>query len=392
MGVSEMIKGTDVSEFRKTYRIASKEQAPDELFGLRLSERLRYGENPNQVPAAVYGPKGRSLNIKNMKSGKGGMSATNFMDVSRALNILKYFLRPSVAVMKHCIPSGFATESEYTSSLVETYLNARDADKRSAFGSFVVLNCELDKDTAEAISDSFVEGVVAPSFDSGVMGILERKKDMRVLGYSNLFMLPKFEGDCGVDGIWDMRTLPTGETIVQKPFLTRIKGKDDLIVDPLVKKDDENYVVEREPTSREVEDMLTAWYVNLGVRSNGVVAVKNGVTLAISSGHQERVGAVEQMIFKAYQKDADREGMKDSSSDVLWKGVKNVVYLDTLEGAVVSSDGFFPFRDSIDTLARYGVSAVVQPGGSIRDYEVIEAANENNMAMAFTLERCFGHF
>ena len=135
---------------------------------------------------------------------------------------------------------------------------------------------------------------------------------------------------------------------------------------------------------------MTAWYVNIGVRSNGIVIVKDGVTLAVGTGQQERVGAVEQAIVKAYQKAMDREKIKyDSLQGICEKGhLSN----NPLQGAVMSSDAFFPFRDSVDTAARVGITAIIQPGGSLRDYEVIQAANEHKIGMVFTLERCFGHF
>ena len=136
--------------------------------------------------------------------------------------------------------------------------------------------------------------------------------------------------------------------------------------------------------------MLTAWYINIGVRSNGIVIVKNGTTLAVGSGQQERVGAVEQAILKAYQKAMDRADIKYDAMDVI--ASKEKLKKNPLEGAALASDGFFPFRDSVDLITKHGISAVIQPGGSVRDLEVIEAVNEHNMAMVFTTERCFGHF
>jgi len=162
------------------------------------------------------------------------------------------------------------------------------------------------------------------------------------------------------------------------------------VLDPLVRRDDKQFVVERDPTPQELEDMLTVWYVNIGTRSNGIVIVKDGVTLAVGSGQQERVGAVEQALVKAYQKAMDRKGIRydplDGASD------RHKLSLNPLKGAVVSSDAFFPFEDSVKLLERCGVSAIIQPGGSKNDSEIIAAANNFKMAMAFTLERCFGHF
>ena len=385
-----MKRGTDVSDMKRTYRTAVSGDFPDELnIKLQKESDLKYGENPNQ-PAAVYRFQGSDLaeftNIRLAKTGKGGLSATNFMDVTRAMEILKYFQLPSVAVMKHLVPSGFATQFE-GASLDNLYRKARDADTRSAFGSIVVFNRPVNRDCANALLESYVEGVAAPEYEEGVMGILEGKKDLRVMQYSNLDKMPKFIGD-DTQGLYDLKVLPTGRVIVQKPYLTSIKGSQDLVLDPMVN----GKVVERNPTPRELEDILTAWYVNFGVRSNGIVFVKDGVTVAVGSGQQERVGAVEQAITKAFQKYMDRE--KTSYNPL--HGILNQDELSItclpLQGSVCSSDAFFPFRDSVDTMASVGVSAVIQPGGSVRDEEVIEAVNQKKMAMAFTLERCFGHF
>jgi len=296
--------------------------------------------------------------------------------------------------MKHLIPSGFATQHK-DNSLDDIYRKARDADARSAFGSIVVLNRPLDKATAEAIMESYVEGVAVPEYEEGTMEILERKKDIRAILFSNLERLPRFMGD-DVEGLYDLKVLPTGRAIAQKPYLSSIKGPEDLVLDPLVRKKDKEtgkettYIVERDPTPGELRDMLNAWYVNLGVRSNGIVFVKDGVTLAVGAGQQERVGAVEQAIIKTYQKAMDREGISYSSLE--GASARERLSVNPLAGAVFSSDAFFPFRDSIDISAEVGVTAVIQPGGSVRDYEAIEAVNEHNMAMAFTLERCFAHF
>jgi len=392
-------KGTDVTDFRRVYRTPKTDEELEREFPQELtislareSFKLRYGENPNQ-PAAVYRFKGISLaeftDIRLAKSGKGGISATNLMDITRALEILKYFTRPSVAVMKHLIPSGFATQNN-EESLDELYRRARNTDARSAYGSVVVFNKPVDIATAAELTTTFVEAIAAPDFEEGAMGILERKEDLRTILYSNLDKLPKFIGDDS-EGLYDLKVLSTGRVIVQRPYLTSIKSVEDLVLDPLVRnKDGRAAVVERDPKPQELNDMLTAWYINFGVRSNGIVFVKNGVTVAVSSGQQERVGAVEQAIVKSYQKAMDRQGINYDPIE----GAKKRLLLSSrpLENAVMSSDGFFPFRDSIDLAAGHGVTAVIQPGGSIRDYEVIEAVNRSKMAMAFTLERCFGHF
>ena len=413
-----MIRGTDVTNIKINYRRAVEGKFPDKLnFRLQKESDLRYGENPNQ-PAAMYHIDERSrleiikdfsykyfgrffglpnphklsiselTNIRLVKSAKEGLSATNFMDITGALEILKFFEVPAAAVMKHLVPSGFARQFQ-GSSLDRIYEQARDADARSAFGSVVVFNRPVDKITAEAIMSSYVEGVAAPEFEEGTVEILERKKDIRIILYSNLDIIPKFEGD-DINRLYDFKTHPIGRVLVQKPYLSRIKGKNDLVKDPLVKKNGVQFVVERNPTEEELDDLLSAWYVNLGVRSNGIVFFKNGTTIAVGTGQQERVGSVEQAIIKSYQKAMDREGI--SYDAINGATQRNLLSYNPLEGSVISSDGFFPFRDSIDTLAKHGVSAIIQPGGSVRDCEIIQAVNENNMAMTYTLERCFGHF
>lgn len=393
-----MGRGTDVTDMKRTYRKPVEGEFPEELTIILSKESdLRYGENPNQ-PAAAYRFKGMSLaeltNIRLAKSGKGGLSATNFMDVTRALNILKYFDAPSVAVMKHLVPSGFATQWG-GNSLEDIYVKARDADTRSAFGSVVVMNRPLDKPTADAIMSTYVEGVAATEYEEGTLDILGRKKDIRAILFSNLDKIPLFAGD-DIEGLYDLKVLPTGRIIVQKPYLSSIRGPEDLVLDPLVRKKDKEtgeeitYVVERDPTDQEIKNLLIAWYINTGVRSNGIVFVKNGVTAAVGSGQQERVGAVEQAIIKAYQKSMDLEGIE---YDPIEGGAeREKLSKSPLEGAVISSDAFFPFRDSIDIVAKHGVTGIIQPGGSIRDDEVIQAVNEHRMAMIFTLERCFAHF
>ena len=387
-----MTRGTNVTDMKRTYRTVVEGEFPDSLnLELEKESDLRYGENPNQ-PGAIYKFEGEGLaeltNIRLAKSGKGGLSATNFMDVTRALDILKFFGSPSVAVMKHLVPSGFATQYE-NNSLSEIYQLARDADARSAFGSIVVSNRTIDKETAEEIVSSYVEGVAAPEFEEGVMDILDTKKDLRAILFSNLDKIPRFPVE-GRDEGYDLKGLPTGRILVQKPYLSSIKGNENLIFDPMIEHDGRRHVVERDPTERELKDLLTAWYINLGVRSNGIVFVKDGVTVSVGTGQQERVGAVEQAIIKAYQKEMDREGIEYNPID--GAAARGILQKNPLEGAVVSSDAFFPFRDSVDLVAKHGVTAVIQPGGSIRDHEIIDAVNEHKMAMAYTLERCFGHF
>lgn len=384
--------GTDITSAKRDYKSATGGLGKENLaLGFYSGQPLRYGENPNQrasvFQSRVWGEV--TVPVEVVKQGKNGLSATNFMDLGRAVDVLKYFSNPSVAVMKHLIPSGVAT-TYGDRSQADNYIAARDADARSAFGSVVVSNHALDMATAEAIMSTYVEVVAAPGFEEGVLKVFSRKKDLRVAEFSGLDKLPKFIGDEG--GMkYDLKVLPTGHVIIQAPYLSSIRSASDVITDATIKSTKRgNVEVARQPTEREMNDMLTAWYVNIGTRSNGIVLVKNGVTLAVGSGQQERVGAVEQAIVKAYQKAMDREGI---DYQPLF-GIMDHTRLghNPLKGAVASSDAFFPFRDSIDTLAQVGISAVIQPGGSRNDRQVIEAVNEHRMAMGITLEGCFGHF
>ncbi len=382
--------GTNVSSFKDAYKRAIESNFPEtaelvvggQKFPMKVVPMaLRYGTNPHQ-PFIAYAPTGNTnLSVGDLdilKGGKAGLSLTNLQDMSQALNILKYFKKPACTVMKHVNPCGFKVETD-GEPLDEIYRIARDCDERSAFGSIVGFNVKVDKKTAEAIMDSFVEGVIAPDFDDDAMevfrkneGTKKRNNAIRIAKASNINAIPKYIGD-NVEGFYNIRNLVDGTMTFEIPYLTRIKSASDFIVDPMVSNSDpeknggNDFVVKRMPTDRELDDCLTAWYVNINVRSNGIVFVKNGAAIAVGTGEQERVGAVEQAIDKAIKKGHD------------------------LKGSVLSSDAFFPQRDSIDTIAKHGVSAVVWPAGSMNDAAVIEAANDHEIALMATLERCFLH-
>ena len=381
---------TDVSSFKDTYKKAIKSDFPDEA-ALLIGDRkyplkkvpytLRYGTNPHQ-PFIAYAPAGgTNLSVGNLdmlKGGKDGLSLTNLQDMSQSLNILKFFSRPSCAVMKHVNPCGFKVQTN-RESLADIYRTARACDERSAFGSIVGFNMKVDAATAEAVMETFVEGIIAPDYDPEAVEILKRtdgtkklNNAIRVARAANFGAMPKFIGD-DVGGYYNLRNLVDGSLTVEVPYLTRIRSAADFIVDPMIPNADparnggKDFVVQRKPTDRELDDCLTAWYVNINVRSNGIVFVKDGAAISVGTGEQERIGAVEQAIDKA--------GKKGHS----------------LKGAVMSSDAFFPQRDSIDAVAREGVTAVVWPAGSLNDAVVIEAANEHGVALMATLERCFLH-
>jgi phosphoribosylaminoimidazolecarboxamide formyltransferase/IMP cyclohydrolase len=272
------------------------------------------------------------------------------------MRIVSYFEKPAVAVMKHVNPSGAATQHK-DESLVEIYRKARDCDALAAFGSVVGFNCHVDEETAEELMNSYVEGVVAPSYAQGCMNYFEQRKSIRIMQVKGLEKISRYVGE----PVWplDISVQMDGSLVIQAPMLTKLKNIEDLRV-----------VTDRIPSPRELHDMLFSWYICMNVRSNGVVLSKENATIGIGTGQQDRVTAVKLALEKAVMRG----------------------HRDKIPGSVLASDGFFPFRDSIDLLAEYGVKACVQPGGSIKDKEIIAACNEHNIAMVFSDERCFRHF
>lgn len=339
-------------------------------------EDLRYGTNPHQ-PAAFYRPAdgaGLVLGLhKLLKTGKNGLSQTNLEDMQHAVGILKFLSRPGCAVMKHCNPSGVAVQTA-GQRLVEVYQRARDADAQAAFGGVAVFNTEVDVETADEIMQTVMEGVAAPGFTPEALASLndaarfKRNKEIRVIELPSFERLPKFVGDATAQ--WDIKVFDDGSVVLAQPYLSRVRTTADLALATNTHASKGGIEIHREPTPAELDDLLFAWYVNIHVRSNGVVIVKNGQTLAVGTGEQDRVGAVQQAIHKAKAK---------------YKGV------ETLHGAVMASDGFFPFRDAVDAATSAGITAIVQPGGSVNDYEAIAACNEARASMVFTGERCFSH-
>ena len=382
---------TNVSDFKSAYRTPVESKFPTERITIFIggkahnfkpvSTSLRYGTNPNQSFNAYFPEKSSAYdapigNLEMLKGGKAGLSLTNLQDISQAFNILKYFSEPACTIMKHLNPCGFKVRTK-GESLSEIYRAARDCDKRSAFGGVVSFIGSVDKYTAQDIMESFTEVVVATSYHPEALEILSSgkkiNKEIRLIQVANQTQSPKFIGD-DLNGYFNIRTLADGTLTLETPFLTRIKSSADFITDPMIPNTDparnngQDYVATARPTEQQLADALTSWYLNINTRSNGVVFVKDGMALAVGTGEQERIGAVEKAIDKAKKKGHN------------------------LEGAVMSSDGFFPSRDCIDAVAAEGVKAVVWPAGSMNDAEVIDAANQHGIAMLATLERCFAHF
>ncbi|NMA43367.1 MAG: IMP cyclohydrolase [Oligosphaeraceae bacterium] len=336
---------------------------------------LRYGTNPHQT-AAFYRPLGRSCPIgelKLLKSGKSGLSQTNLEDLSYALNIVKFFTKPACACMKHVNPSGAAVAAD-GDSLCQVYIKARDCDPRAAFGSVIAFNCELDAETANEIMNSFVECVVAPAYGAEALAILSNpeaklNRHLRVIECGNLEVLPKYVGD-DCQGYQTLKVLLDGSILIADPLLTNIRQTTDLKPASAESKSLGKVQSKITASKQQLEDLLTAWYVNISVRSNGVVIVKNGGTLCVGTGEQDRVGAIEQAVEKYRQKYCGKENIQD---------------------AVMASDGFFPFPDGVEVAAKAGVSAIISPAGSIKDAEVISRANQLGVALYHAPERVFSH-
>jgi phosphoribosylaminoimidazolecarboxamide formyltransferase/IMP cyclohydrolase len=316
-------------------------------FSLRKVSDLRYGENPHQ-PASWYAEEfPAALGAATILQGKE-LSYTNLLDVDAAARIVLEFDEPAAAVIKHTNPCGAATGR----NIADAYVRARDADALAAFGGIVGLNRPIDVDTARAIVSTFIEAVVAPSVKEDALGILATKPKMRVLT-ADFSRLARDSGR-------ELRSI-LGAMLVQ----ARDRVKEAHAAWPA---DGLRVVTRRQPTPEEWEALRFAWRICAHVKSNTVIFTGPDRTLAIGAGQMSRVDAVKVARMKAADAGAD-----------------------ALRGSVAASDAFFPFRDGLDGVAAAGATAVVQPGGSVRDQEVIAAADEHGLAMVFTGVRHFRH-
>jgi phosphoribosylaminoimidazolecarboxamide formyltransferase/IMP cyclohydrolase len=367
---------------------------------------LRYGENPGQE-AALYRLVNGNLvlgEVKTIAPGRHLVSDAeilqsgkhpgkiNLTDADNALNILRYLPeRPAAAIMKHNNPSGVAVAS----SLLEAYLKADLADHVAAFGGCIALNRPVDVPTAEAISERYAEVVVAPEYEEGTVNVLARRKNLRILRIDNIQRLTEFAAERFVD----FKSLIDGSIVAQLSYVPQARTRADLKLAETVY-EGQTYRIEREPTGKEYEDMLFGWMVEAGVTSNSVIYVKDLVTVGIGTGEQDRVGVAEIARDKAYRKLRDRLAFERHG--VIYSGLdgeRERREIETavtglhggLSGAVMVSDGFFPFRDGVDVGLQEGIVAVVQPGGSLNDYEVIQACNGAGATMVFTGQRSFKH-
>jgi len=392
-------------------------QIKDPSSGELVERGLRYGENPDQ-PAALYELVNGNLVLGGCEfitPGNGLVSSiteeemlqagkhpgkTNLTDIDNALNILKFLSeRPAAAIMKHNNPSGVA----YGDSLAEAYDRANMADRIAAFGGCLAVNRTMDRDTAELVSQNYLEVVAAPDYEEGVVEILGKRKNLRIVRIPRIEELRRY-----MDlPVIEFKALMDGGLIIQQSQINRIRSKEDFQPAKTVYKGKE-YSINRMPSDDEYADMIFGWHVEQGITSNSVIYVKNGVTVGIGTGEQDRVGVAEIAVFKAYTKYADalcfrRHGIPYKQFELeVQQGARDRAPLDEIDqetreakggliGSIMVSDAFFPFRDGVDVGIKEGVKGIVQPGGSERDFEVIEACNEADVTMVFTGQRLFKH-
>ena len=308
-------------------------------FTFKKKQNLRYGENPHQSAAFYcdYLPNMCSVASAKQLQGKE-LSFNNILDVDAAFELIREFDMPAAAVIKHTNPSGVASAEK----IEDAYKKAHEADPKSAFGCIVALNRNCNLKTAKYMKPLFIEAVICPKFDKDALETLKEKKNLRLLETG-----PVKKPEAKMD----LRRV-TGGLLVQS--------------EPPISLDKKNLkvVTKRKPAKEELKSLIFAWKVNKHVKSNSVVFVKGDITVGIGAGQMSRVDAVDLAIMKNK---------------------------DKIKGSVMSSDAFFPLRDGVDQAAKAGVTAIIQPGGSIRDEEVIKAADEHNIAMVFTGIRLFKH-
>lgn len=309
------------------------------------AQDMRYGENPHQK-AAFYkeaAPKEASISTAVQVQGKE-LSFNNVADTDAALECVKSFVKPACVIVKHANPCGVAVS---TNGIKEAYDLAFATDTESAFGGIIAFNRELDGETAAAIAErQFVEVIIAPSISADAKLVIAAKKNVRLLE----------------TGEWDANRLDAFD-------FKRVNGG--LLVQDrdngMITADDLTVVTKRQPTEKEMHDLIFAWKVAKYVKSNAIVYAKNRQTVGVGAGQMSRVNSARIAAIKA-----EHAGLE-------------------VQGSVMASDAFFPFRDGLDNAAKAGIAAVIQPGGSIRDDEVIAAADEAGMAMVFTGMRHFRH-
>jgi phosphoribosylaminoimidazolecarboxamide formyltransferase/IMP cyclohydrolase len=317
------------------------ERFPETLtLGFERAQSLRYGENPGQAAAFYVERAGTGLGALKQHGGKE-LSFNNLLDLEGAMLAIDPFgTECACAIIKHTTPCGLATGK----TPLEAYQKALACDPVSAFGSVIAFSVKVDEPTAQAVASLFVECLVAPAFSDDALAALGAKKNLRVL-----------EGSArATKAALDVKGV-RGGVLVQERAPS--------VLDDLSWK----VVSKRQPTAEELKDLLFAWRAVASVKSNAIVLARDGATIGIGAGQMSRVDAAFLAVHKA-------------------KGAGH----DT-QGSALGSDAFFPFRDGVDQAAQAGVRAIVQPGGSVRDDEVIAAADEHGIAMVFTGQRMFRH-
>ncbi len=315
----------------------NKEQTTDASFSISLPlvMRLRYGENPHQA-AALYGDFDQHFEKLHGKD----LSFNNILDISAATNLMAEFAEPTVAILKHTNPSGVGSDDD----LREAWEKAFATDKQAPFGGIIVSNRSIDERLARPVSEIFSEVIIAPDFGPEARAVLQKKKSLRLIRF--------LSSATGVEPERDIRSV-FGGILVQDPDTANGSER--------------RVVTKRQPTKAELNAMLFAWRVVKHVKSNAIVYAGPDRTLGIGAGQMSRVDASRLAIWKA-----EEAGL-------------------TLKGSAVASDAFFPFSDGLIAAADAGATCVIQPGGSVRDDEIIAAANERDMAMIFTGIRHFRH-
>jgi len=323
-------------------RFFNRSQPTESTFSVSipLEQKLRYGENPHQE-AAIYGNFGDYFDQVHGKA----LSYTNVIDIAAAAQLISEFRRPTVAILKHSNPCGVGADAE---DLRAAWEKAYETDRQAPFGGVIVCNRPLPESLARVISEIFTDVIIAPGFEAESRAILQKKKNLRLIRMADNFK----------EGLKDpvVRSIPGG--IMTMDADTRALGLEDL---------EKKLVTERPPTQEEVEAMRFTWRVAKHVKSNAIVFGTSDRTLGIGAGQMSRV---------------------DSCRIAIWKATE--AGLD-LQGSTVASDAMFPFADGLESAANAGATACIQPGGSVRDEQVIEAANKHAMAMVFTGHRHFWH-
>ena len=425
--LKEMYRTVMDDHFPETMTIAFGEQIltyrkrawkiPDDKTGELIEKGLRYGENPGQE-AALYELVDGNLTLGDcsfIEPGRAMVSSiteaemlqagkhpgkTNLTDLDNGLNILRYLdTRPAAVILKHNNPCGAA----HGSSLAEAYDRANMADRIAAFGGCVVFNQPVDKSTAELVAANYLEVVAAPDYEEGTVEILKQRANLRIIQIARMDRLTDYR----TSRFLEFKSLMDGGIIVQQSPLNAVLSVEDFKAAETTYQG-KTYKIKRKPTEEELRDLLFGWSIEQGVTSNSVLYVKNECTVGIGTGEQDRVGVAEIAVFKAYTKYADRlcfekHGIPYKDLELaIAKGehdqaLKEEIDAATQEakgdliGSTMVSDAFFPFRDGVDVGLKEGISAVVQPGGSQRNFEVIEACNEAGATMIFTGQRAFKH-